>query len=116
MNTFKREINGKSFTILCDYWGTRNSWGHEAALYVDSKKIKSYKIRYYNRTWERYTFQSVINACIYSALKELKEELKVIYKKEKGFKLLTEARKADFKEYLSLNADYKDLQALYNEF
>lgn len=116
MNTFKREINSKNFTIFCDYWGTRNSWGHEATLYVDSKKIKSYKIRYYNRTWERYTFQSVINACIYSALEELKEELKAIYKKEKGFKLLTEARKADFKEYLSLNADYKDLQALYNEF
>ena len=43
MSTFKREINGKNFTIFCDYWETRNSWGHEAALYVDSKKIKSYK-------------------------------------------------------------------------
>lgn len=116
MSTFKREINGKNFTILCDYWGTRNSWGHEAALYVDSKKIKSYKIRYYNRTWEAYTFQSVINSCIYSVIKELTEELKAMYKAERGFKLLTEARKGDFKKYLLLNADYKDLQALYNEF
>ncbi len=116
MSTFKREINGKNFTIFCDYWETRNSWGHEAALYVDSKKIKSYKIRYYNRTWERYTFQSIINACIYSVLEELKEELKALYKEDKGFKLLTKSRKADFEKYLSLNTDYKDLQALYNEF
>lgn len=116
MDTFKKEINGKSFTILCNYWGTRNSWGHEATLYVDSQKIKSYKIRYYNRTWESYTFQSVINACIYNTLKELEENLKALFKKERGFKRLTETRKADFKEYLSLNADYKDLQAFYKEF
>lgn len=116
MDTLKKEINGKSFTILCDYWETRNSWGHKAELYEDFNKIKSYKVRYYNRTWERYTFQSVIKACIYSALEELKEELKALYKEDKGFKLLTKCRKTDFEKYLSLNTDYKDLQALYNEF
>ena len=49
---YNREINGVKFTLVCESWSTRNSWGHEVTLYKnDYAKIGRAKIRYYNRTW-----------------------------------------------------------------
>lgn len=30
---YNKEINGVKFTFVCEFWKTRNSWGHKVALY-----------------------------------------------------------------------------------
>ena len=74
---YNRDINGVKFTLVCESWSTRNSWGHEVTLYKnDFAKIGRAKIRYYNRTWESYQYQSAIQCVILQAINEIKEAAK----------------------------------------
>lgn len=63
MQTFKIT---KHLTAVCESQGTRYGFRHLAHLTRDGYEIGSAKACYYNRTWERYEFESV--------LKELKSK------------------------------------------
>lgn len=70
---YNKEINGVKFTLVCESWNTRNSWGHEVTLYKnDTFKVGRAKIRYYNRTWESYQYQSAIKNVIIDVLEKIK--------------------------------------------
>ena len=68
------KINGK-LAIGAETYRTRYSWGHKAHLYRvhtpehDDECIQSDKITYYNRTWERYEFESILHRLVEKALK-----------------------------------------------
>ena len=57
MQTF--EIT-KDVKVECTTWNRYNSWGHIAKLYINDEYIGTRRIRYYNRTWESYTFQTAL--------------------------------------------------------
>lgn len=50
----------------CEYYETRNSWGHRGEVRIPTQcsGVVKHKIRYYNRTWERYTYQSLLLALV----------------------------------------------------
>jgi len=51
----------KPLQFVCDYYETYNSWGHKGEVLYNNQNIGiTYKIRYKNRTWERYTYQSLL--------------------------------------------------------
>jgi hypothetical protein len=68
------KINDK-LAIGAETYKTRYSWGHKAHLYRvhtpehDDECIESTKITYYNRTWERYEFESILEVLVEKALK-----------------------------------------------
>lgn len=63
----------KPFQFVCEYYETSSSWGHKGRiLYNNYDTGISYKIRYYNRTWERYRFQSLLKHLIRQAMSYLK--------------------------------------------
>lgn len=64
-----KRITGKSFEFVNEYYETSNSWGHKSTLLINGAEWESVKIRYYNRTWECYTYQSVM----YKVLEAYKE-------------------------------------------
>jgi hypothetical protein len=59
------KINDK-LAMGAEGYQTRYSWGHKAHLYRvhtpehDDEHIYSVKVTYYNRTWERYEFESAL--------------------------------------------------------
>lgn len=109
---YNKEINGVKFTLVCESWNTHNSWGHEVTLYKnDSIEIGRAKIRYYNRTWERYQYQSVILSVIFDTIERIKAAAKVVFKTLHNYKVLTKKRAAEFAEYLAKDSDY----IIYNE-
>ena len=62
--------NGKKYVFRCWYYETRTSWGHWCEVLDDNyNTICKCRIRYYNRTWEAYTFQSVILQAVEKAFK-----------------------------------------------
>ena len=74
---YNKEINGVKFTLVCESWRTRFSWGHEVTLYKnDTLKVGRVKIRYYNRTWECYQYQSAIKSVIFDVLEKIKAAAK----------------------------------------
>lgn len=67
------KINDK-LAIGAEHYETRYSWGHKAHLYrvrtpeQSDDWLTSVKIRYYNRTWERFTFESALYSVVEKAL------------------------------------------------
>jgi len=66
-----KKVNGKKFEFVNEYYETSNSWGHKSTLLINGYEQESIKIRYYNRTWECYTYQSAM----YKVLGEYKDRL-----------------------------------------
>lgn len=50
----------EDISIGCEVWNRGNSaWGHEAKLFYKGEEVESNRVRYYNRTWEAYQFDTV---------------------------------------------------------
>lgn len=62
MERITKNIDGVNFDFVCKVWEKRNSWGHESTLFIDGStySANTTKVRYYNRTWESYQFQSCL--------------------------------------------------------
>lgn len=114
---YNKEINGVKFTLVCESWENRNGWGHKVTLYRnDSVVVGTYKVRYYNRTWERYQYQSAIKGVINNALSEVEATLKELFKRLHGYRIITAKRAQEFAEYLKQDATYKTYSQLYGMF
>jgi len=72
-----------------EYKNKRNGFCHISELYVDGSLIAEAKCSYLNRTWERYTFQSVMQKVVKQAIDN--EILAEKYKR--GIKRLTQTLK-----------------------
>lgn len=109
---YNKEINGVKFTFICESWRTRTSWGHEVTLYKnDTFKVGRVKIRYYNRTWESYLYQSAIKNVIIDVLEKIKAAAKKAFLILHNYKVMTPNRAADFLKYLAKDSEYN----MYNE-
>jgi hypothetical protein len=49
-----------TYSIVCDSVSNRPGFKHTAVLMRNGKNIDATRVQYYNRTWERYTFQTVL--------------------------------------------------------
>ena len=53
------------YSFMCRSWATTRAWGHEVFLMRDNYgEVGEYKVRYYNRTWEAYQYQSAMFGAI----------------------------------------------------
>ena len=114
---YNKEINGVKFTLVCESWSDRNSWGHEVLFYKnDTIKIGRAKIRYYNRTWESYQYQSAIKAVIFETIERIKAAAKIAFKELHHYKVLTKKRAAEFFAYLAKDPEYLTYKELLRTF
>ena len=52
------------YSVVCDWQKTRYGFRHLATLCSNGQEIGKTKCCYYNRTWEKYEYQSVLQAII----------------------------------------------------
>ena len=116
MSTYTCNINGAQFGAICNYWENRHAWGHEVQLYEDGCLVASKKIRYYNRTWEAYTYQYTILGAIKNLLSSAEAEYLAKFKREHGYKRITAARREDLKKYLAYCDELQKYAQLYEHF
>ena len=72
---------GKNYTIVCNTKDTRNGFKHTASLCGKSgSSFYETKICYLNRTWERFTYETVLKKTIEENFKNKEKEkyLKII--------------------------------------
>lgn len=48
------------YAVVCEFVSTRSGFKHVATLLFKGEEIDSTKICYSNRTWERFTYASVL--------------------------------------------------------
>ena len=62
---------GREYNIINESWENNQGWGHKSTLLLGTCiELKKAKIKYLNRTWEMYTYQS----CMYKVLEDYKQE------------------------------------------
>lgn len=55
-----KTIDGAELSITCYYFETSTTWGHRAYFIDENGEFQVVKINYYNRTWEAFTYESVL--------------------------------------------------------
>ena len=63
METMRELFYKGGYTFACESQGTRYGFRHLCFAFKNGQQVASAKCCYYNRTWERWTFESVLNLC-----------------------------------------------------
>lgn len=89
-------IDGHRYGFICRSRATRSGFAHDCEMYdVENWETMSRATRYYlNRTWEGWTFQSVILDAIKNAASAEKERIELCTKAANGWARLTADRRA----------------------
>lgn len=97
----KTTNDGTQFNFVCESWSTSRAWGHRVKLYVGDNYYPSadVKIRYCNRTWEAYQYQSCMRAAVDRVRHEREALLLTRYKEDHNIKRLTKERRAQVLEH-----------------
>ena len=56
--------SGNEYNIVNETWETSRAWGHKSTLIAPWGEVESRKVRYYNRTWESYTYQTCMSGLL----------------------------------------------------
>ena len=105
--------SGNEYNIVNEYWETSRAWGHKSTLIAPWGEVESHKVRYYNRTWERYTYESCMSGLIETILEDNLKSYITQYKEKNGISRLLADKKAEVikeweqKEYIQ---DLKEIQ------
>lgn len=70
-------VNGQLFSMTCDTTYTRDGFCHHAFLYGCGFYHEHTRVKYYNRTWERFTYESVLRAAVHKLPKEYRAPLEL---------------------------------------
>ena len=111
----RKTINGNEYTFFNSFRGNRSGFVHETELFKNDRLIGRNKIQYYNRTWECYTYQSVMKGAVHMLMDEAFEDFKTAWKNDHEIKRLTAKMKDDMMENLKNNPpmEYAELKELY---
>lgn len=112
--TTTKIINGKEYTFINSSRGNRSGFVHETKLYRDNTLVSDAKIQYYNRTWEVYTFQSVMKKAVGKLIESYETRFTDNWKASHNIKRLTKVKKDEMYEELKTDAYYLELTELYS--
>ena len=110
--------SGREYNIVNEYWETSRAWGHKSTLVAQWGEVESHKVRYYNRTWERYTYESCMSGLIETILEDNLKSYITEYKEKNDITRLLADKKAEVikeweqKEYIQ---DLKEIKERIND-
>lgn len=104
---FTAKVNGKEIEFRCYTTDTRNGFCHTAHYVGWDYDLTDTKVSYYNRTWERFEYESVLK----SAIKKLPTDVRQqVYGQIIDGKAAEEEKKADemVKSFEALHSSLSD--------
>lgn len=88
-------IDDNTFVFVNESKGNRAGFYHRTQLYMNNYLLVEKKCQYYNRTWERYTFQSVMKSAVWILIDSRGKDLIDNYKKDNDLKRLSKEKKSE---------------------
>ena len=115
MTIIKKEINGNEYTFINSFRGNRSGFVHETELQRNGFVLGGAKIQYYNRTWECYTYQSVMKKIVNELVGICEKAFETAWRNDHNVKRLTKAKKDEMWEDFMKNTpkNYVELLELY---
>ena len=85
--------SGREYNIVNETWETSRAWGHKSTLVAPWGEVESRKVKYINRTWERYTYESCMSGLINTILEDNLKSYITQYKEKNDITRLTSLKK-----------------------
>ena len=104
--------SGNEYNIVNEYWENSNSWGHKSTLIAPWGEVESHKVRYYNRTWERYTYESCMSGLLDTILENNQKSYITEYKEKNDITRLLADKKAEVIKEWEQKEYIKDLMEI----
>ena len=89
---FTAKVNGEEITFRCHTTDTRSGFCHTAHLTGWKYDVNDTKVSYYNRTWERFEYESVLKRAIEKLPTAIRQQ---VYDQIIDGKAAEEEKKAD---------------------
>ena len=105
-------INGKKYEFINYFANTRNGFKHSCEMYIDNSTYPSASgvCHYLNRTWEKYTYQSVMRCTLNNYITEQIADAIFEYKTSNNLQRLSKNKR----EKISTETKQKfDFDAIY---
>lgn len=117
MTIVKKTVNGNEYEFVNNFRRNRSGFVHEATLFRNGRYEGENHIQYYNRTWECYTYQSVMKGLVYGLLENCRNAYEMAWKNDRGIKRLTKAKRKEMEEEMENNPpiNYAELKELYEQ-
>ena len=61
---YKKCKSGNIWKFVNESWSNSNGWGHKTTVFKNNFDYEPHKVRYYNRTWECYTYQTCMRGAV----------------------------------------------------
>ena len=104
------------FKIVAYTYETSSSWGHKAELIRNNDyTLNTYKIRYYNRTWECYEYQSVIKSVLNDYIDYLIKDYINDYKTQNSITRLKSQQREELTRQAKMTPLVEKLETFYKE-
>lgn len=107
-------VNVNGYKFINEFGGTRNGFYHKTILLnKNGNEIADYRINYLNRTWESYTFQSVMQNCVYTLIENKFVDFLKLAKQKHGIKRLSKEKKLQARKVFENLTEIRELQEVY---
>ena len=108
-------VNVNGYEFENEYGGTRNGFYHKTILKdKNGNEIAENKINYLNRTWESYTFRTVMQNCVYTLIENKFVDFLRLAKEKYGIKRLSKTKKEQARKVFENLTEIRELQEVYN--
>ena len=108
-------VNVNGYEFENEFGGTRNGFYHKTILKdKNGNEIADYRINYINRTWESYTFRTVMKNCVYTLIENKFVDFLKLAKQKYGIKRLSKEKKLQARKVFENLTEIKELQEVYN--
>ena len=112
MEIRKFEVNGRQVEFVNQSRSTRSGFAHDTTMFINGCNYAEATCHYLNRTWESYTYQTVMRKAVYEEREAYTERLKDKFKAERGYNKLTAKRQEEFTEFIKDNEQIQFYDAL----
>jgi hypothetical protein len=100
MGLHRLAIDGREVIFINTWRGTPSGFVHETELYIDGWAATAAKCHYINRTWERYSYQSVMLQAVHNLQQQETEREKQLFRNIMGIRNIMPRHKALLEEHL----------------
>lgn len=112
MEIRKVNFKGREYQIVNESWSNSYAWGHKSTLLRNGVELASTKVRYYNRTWEYYQYQSSMYRVLGQYFDEVLSAYIDNYKREKEIERFKRGEKAKVIEEFKTTPLFLEIQEI----
>lgn len=109
-----RIIKIKNFTFICTSKNTRSGFKHEAQMLINDSFVSEATQHWINRTWESFTYQSVMENCVQNYIAQIEYGIETDYKKENNIIRKTKKHSEKINELFNQNVKIKEAEEILN--